>query len=334
MNPPFNELRRIIRFDIPPDRAGVSLLDFLVARFSYRDREAWTAELEAGRLSLNGVAARPDAGPLVAGDLLEYKAADVREPDVDMAIGVVFEDEDLLVIDKPANLPVHPSGRYFNHTLWAILKTRFGLAKPLLVNRLDRETSGLVVVAKNEAAAKGCRHQFAGRWVEKRYVALAEGAFPEAVEATGWMIADPGSGVRKKRRFVAVEPPAGDGPGEPAATRFRRLALHGPVSEVEAVLLTGRLHQIRATLQALGFPLVGDKLYGGDASIFLRFCRGELTAEDRRRLRMERQALHAAGLVFRHPRLGRVLTFEAPLPADMLALIRELEAASSAGSAG
>jgi 23S rRNA-/tRNA-specific pseudouridylate synthase len=190
-----------------------------------------------------------------------------------------------------------------------------------------------VLLARTPAAAKNLRAQFAGRTVEKRYLALVEGRFPDAVTAAGWLDADYGGEVLKQRRFTAAAPAPGaagaalcrppEGLAPPndeavwAATDFRRLSEHGPLSLVEARPHTGRLHQIRATLRSLGHPLVGDKMYGVDPGCYVRFCQGGLTDEDRARLRMDRQALHAAGLRFRHPRFGQPVSFDLPLPPDM-----------------
>ena len=320
-------LRREVRYQIPQDREGATLLEFLVLRFPYFDREGWTAAIVAGQVRVNEAPAEP-ARVLAYRDVVEYFASEHPEPAVILDARVVFDDADLLVLDKPGNLPCHPGGRHFNHTLWALLKERHGLESPIFINRLDRETSGLVVVARHERAAKDLRAQFAGREVEKRYFALVEGHFPAEAHAVGCMEEDTASPVRKKRRFrsLAGASPAEFGrASERADTRFRLLAVHGPVSAVEARPLTGRQHQIRATFEALGHPVVGDKLYGVDATIFLRFCEGAMTDADRARLRLDRQALHATSLRFRHPRTRQPLTLEAPLPADMADLIRRLD---------
>ena len=332
-------MRRLIRFVIPVERAGGVLLDFLVERFTYHTRDTWLARIAEGRMTVNGRCPAPEQ-VLAAGDELAYDADDIPEPPMDDRISLVYCDEDLAVVDKPGNLTCHPGGRYFNHTLWALLKTRHGIGDPTFVNRIDRETSGLVVVARTPAAARNLRAQFASRTVEKRYLALVEGIFPETCSAAGWIVADFSGEVLTKRRFVSVplpDVPSGrrDSPvGEPpepeaqwAVTDFRRVSVHGPVSLVEALPHTGRLHQIRVALQTLGFPLVGDKLYGVDPGFFLRFCNDELTPEDLRRMRTRRQALHAAGLRFRHPRTGMPMCFDLPLPEDMQACLGGLDGA-------
>ena len=315
-------MKRRIHQKIAPGQPSIGLLDFLSGRFTYYSRDQWFGHIEEGRVLVND-AAGTSGQMLVPGNEVEFIAQDSPEPPVSFDVGIIFEDYDVMVINKPPNLPAHPAGLYFNHTLWAWLKTHHCIESPLLVNRLDRETSGLLLVAKNAAAEAKCRAQFAQRRVVKRYVALVEGTFPELLQPRGWMIPDPESGVHKRRRFVSApsadSKPEGQYPSPPewAETDFRLLATANGVSEVEAVLRTGRLHQIRATLHSLGFPVVGDKLYGPDPHIFLRFCTDAMTDEDRRRLRMDRQALHAMELEFKHPVTGDWMRFEAPLPSDM-----------------
>ena len=311
-------MKRRIQVTLPAGHPAIQVLDLLSGRFTYHTREEWAELVSGERLKVNDVAAGADR-LLVAGDRLEFIADDIPEPPVSFDIGIVYDDYDVMVINKPANLPAHPAGRYFNNTLWAWLKTHRCIESPMLVNRLDRETSGLMLVAKNAQAEVSCRAQFAQRRVVKRYVVLVEGEFPAEMKARGGLLPDPGSGVFKKRRFVPE--PCDDPAAESAETDFRRLAVFNGISELEAELHTGRLHQIRATLCSLGFPVVGDKVYGPDPMMFVRFCTDALTADDRRRLRMERQALHARELEFRHPSTGELMHFEAPLPGDMAALL-------------
>jgi len=271
---------------------------------------------------LNGSMPDPQV-PLAAGDTLVYDAGDIPEPPVDDSFTVLADDAALMVVNKSGNVPCHPGGRYFNHTLWRLLKTRGGLDEPIFVNRLDRETSGVVLVAKSTEAAQKLSRQFAKHSVVKRYTVFVEGLFPERMDAAGWLMHDPDSVIRKKRRFVASAPgerPA-DAPAEWAETVFERVLFHNGFSVLTATPRTGRLHQIRATLYSLGFPVVGDKVYGLDETFFLRFCKDALTEADRQALRMRRQALHAAYLRFLHPLSGESTELVAPMPADMSALL-------------
>jgi 23S rRNA pseudouridine955/2504/2580 synthase/23S rRNA pseudouridine1911/1915/1917 synthase len=318
-------MKRRVRFQIPRDWAGQSLIEFLARRFPYHSNPDWAERITEGSVRVNGRVVPPDM-PLQFRDRVDYTARDVVEPPVSADVAVVYEDRDLMVINKPANLPCHPGGRYFQHTLWAWLKGRHGVAHPEFINRLDRETSGLVVVATGAAAARELRAQFCAQRVTKRYLAIVEGGFPERVIARGRLFTDVSAGGLKRRRFVRSGPD--DGPdaecaGEWADTEFHFVERAGPLSVVAAWPRTGRMHQIRATLHGLGFPVAGDKIYGVDPGIFVRFCRNEMTAEDRRRLRLERQALHAAELQFRHPRTRRELAFRLDLPADMAHLLKK-----------
>jgi len=309
---------------IQPHQAGQPLLDFVSQRFTYRSREEWQAELAAHRFLLNGAETLGDA-ILAPGDLLVYLMPALVEPPVDPNYTVLHEDDDLLVLDKPAPLPCHPGGRFFSHTLWALLKEHHNLADPRFINRLDRETSGLVLVAKNKAAARLCQEQFAQHRVEKIYQVLVEGVFPDTpptVEATGWLGVDPESAIRKKMRFYPKQ--HNTPPGAVASsTQFRRIwsANDTNLSLLEARPHTGRCHQIRATLLHLGFPVVGDKLYGVDEQLFLRFQEDRLSEADHALLRLPRQALHASSLRLSHPATGKELKFSAPLPLALQGLL-------------
>lgn len=312
---------RILRCEVAPAEDGLELAAFLAARFPYHGGEGWAALAEGGALLVNGSAAAPGLR-LKAGDEVRYVPPPRPEPPVDDAVSVLYEDADIMLVNKPGNLPAHPAGRYFNNTLWRLLKDRLGVPEPGIINRLDRETSGVVLVARHPRAAAVCRRQFDARAVVKVYTVFAEGAFPGPLRARGYMSPAAGSAVRKKMLFSPSASAAPE-PGREhrwADTEFVPLESRGGFTVLRAVPHTGRLHQIRATLLALGSPVVGDKVYGADEGIFLRFIGDALTAEDRARLRLPRQALHAAGLTFRHPADGREMTVTAPLPADMAAL--------------
>jgi len=294
----------------------LGILDYLSGRFTYRDATSWSEEIAAGRIIVNGVVATT-ATVLYCGDEMEYLPEARPEPEVDETVTVVYEDDDFLALCKSGNLPCHPAGIFFNRTLWAMLKEgRVNGIAPLeeihFVNRLDRETSGLVLVAKNKRSAKIAARAMARDEACKEYWVVVEGDFPEKLSAEGWLWQDERSIVKKKRWF-GTEKPDGAIDAETAATSFRCLRRGNGMSWLLAMLGTGRTHQIRATLCSLGYPVVGDKLYGVDDGMYLRFVKDALTEEDRRRLRIERQALHACHLRLPLPE-GRLLDLRADWP--------------------
>ena len=298
---------RVVKSIISANDAGKSLLELLTGRFSYHSGYEWRNIIDRGLITLNGVKAFPEA-ILTKGDILEYHVADIAEPEVDASYAVLYEDADILAVDKSGDLPCHPAGPFYRNTLWFILKKRYGEVFP--VNRLDRETSGIVLWAKNSSAASLLAAQLAS--MRKRYVALVHGKFTKEIDASGFLERDNASIVRKKRCFVYND----SGSGQRAETLLRPVWWNEKYSLVEALPRTGRLHQIRATLCSLGFPLVGDKLYGIDDTFYLKIKDDLFTAEERAALLLPRQALHAAGLEFKHPRSGDVIHLESPVPAE------------------
>ena len=307
--------RRVIRSSIDWSGVGLRLDDYLAARFTYRSADEWRERIARREILVNDLPAEPER-ILALHDRLEYFPGDLPEPEAELSYRIAYEDDELLIVDKPGNLCVHPSGPFFRHTLWHMLCSVYG--KIHLVNRLDRETSGLLIAAKNpKVAAKLGKPSWP---VRKEYLALVFGSFPEPVEAYGFLVRDTASPVRKKRRFVAGErPPAGAVEIESARTLLCPEKPGRKFSMVRAVPETGRLHQIRATLFSLGFPLLGDKLYGPDDSIYLKIRSNAITDEDRARLVLPRQALHSARLELRHPLSGETVVAESPLPADLSA---------------
>ena len=294
---------------------GKTLLELLARRFTYHTRDEWRVLVEEGRLRINGCPAMPRR-ELCAGDEVQFDIPDQEEPSVNTNYTIIFEDDSLLAVNKPPDLPCHPSGRYFRNTLWFMLKRCGPKLDRAFMNRLDRETSGVVLLAGPKAARSACRRQFEAGQVEKRYCVLVEGHIPDRITADGWIGPDDDSPIRKKQRFSTLARPG----SKRAKTAFRRICVGKEISIVEAVPVTGRLHQIRATLLSLGYPVVGDKMYGRDETVFLRFISGTMTQADEKLMRLGRQALHAASLGIRHPDTGENIVFEAPLPADMAAV--------------
>jgi len=299
-----------------PELEGVRLDHFLSARFTYQSRTGWQAIIRAGRIAVNGIRVRASRR-LHAGDVVTFDVQGIVEPEVDPAYSVVLERPDFLVVSKSGCLPVHPSGCYFRNTLLMLMKERYG--ELFVVNRLDRETSGLVVLAKTPETAGILSGLFASRRVEKVYLAAVFGAFPAGtVVKNGWLSSDPESTVRKKRRFTETDPGTED--AEPCSTEFTCLKTRNGYSLVECRPHTGRLHQIRATLRSCGFPLPGDKLYGPDDTIFLRFTEDAMTDADRAMLVLPTQALHAWRLRFAMPGADEAIRCESAPPDTMLEL--------------
>lgn len=287
---------------------GRNLIDFLLSRFTYQNREQWESHVRERRITLNGEETLPEA-VLRRGDEIGFLPPEREEPEVPRDWRLLLEDGDYLFFYKPGGLPVHPAGTYQKHTLWNFLEPAYGRLH--LVNRLDRETSGVVAAARTPKAAAAAARALGEPDREKTYRVLVEGKFPEFADAEGWLAPNELSPVRKERRFLTE---AREG-AERCRTRFTLLRESGGVSELRAELDTGRTHQIRATLKSLGFPVVGDKLYGPDPEIFLRFIGGGLTETDRERLRMNRQALHCERLSFRLEG-GQCLSATCPPPPD------------------
>ena len=310
-----NSDRRIAETVIEPDGNGVRLDFYLQKRFSYRSRTEWQKSIAAGEILLNGKPTKPSRR-LQTGEVISFQPNAVEEPAVDPTFEILEETPEYLAVSKSGNLPCHPAGVFFKHTLWYLLREQYG-EKIHIATRLDRETSGVVLVARTREAAVAFTRELMENRVGKHYLAVVHGEFPEEpVHASGWLSADPESKIRKKRRFT-YEPPGEN--AETAETDFRLIVRKDGLSTVEAFPATGRLHQIRATLCSLGFPMVGDKLYGLDDTFFTRFVADSLTDEDRRLLILPRQALHASSLEM--PYRGRALSFSAPLPADLKAVM-------------
>jgi len=304
---------------IRKSESGSRLLDWLSARFTYLSADEWRAMLAEGRVNVDGASAGPER-ILSDKEIVAFDPPPYEEPPVDSSYTVRMEDEDYLVVEKSGNIPSHPSGRFYKHSLWYLLRERYGEVH--IATRLDRETSGLVLACRSQAVASFATGQLARGEIAKEYLVLVHGRFPVSYEAKGYLIPDTISVIRKKRRYVEGESAARDKKAESCATCFELIDIidppttgpfHGEISFLRARPRTGRTHQIRATLFSLGFPLVGDKLYGLDEAFFVRHFEGGLNEEDLTRLMLPNQALHCSGLSFTS-RSGRKIGLESRPP--------------------
>lgn len=309
---------------VDPARDGLRLDRFLASRIARLSRTRVQEIVDAGRVRRagSGEVLRRSSQRVRAGETLVILRPAPREPPVVMDYAELARDEAILVISKPAGLPVHPSARYHRHTLTQLMRTRLGVGHGWeMAHRLDRETSGVMVFGRRGGSAVALKKSFVAREVAKVYWALARGELREAVRVEVPLGPAIGSKIRIKMGPVPVE----DG-GLPAATWVRPLAWGSfrgePITLVEARPETGRQHQIRVHLAEAGHPLLGDKLYGVEEERFLRIVEGGRALQElEEELGLSRHALHAASLSFPHPTRGERVEFSAPWPDDLAALL-------------
>ena len=315
-----------IRVIAPEDAAGQRADRFLADAIGTLSRTRVKGLIESGHATRNGTRIDQPAEPVQAGALYELAppppVAAVPLPEA-IGLTILYEDRDLLVIDKQAGLVVHPAPGNLDGTLVNALLAHCGNTlpgiggerRPGIVHRLDRDTTGVMVIAKSEQALATLSAAFAARDLDRAYLALAWGV-PDP--ATGEIDKPIGRDPRdRKRMAVALRG------GKAALTRYRvQRVAHAAVSLVEARLATGRTHQIRVHLSSIGHPVVGDPVY-------LRRIPGvsRSVPEPARRLLLDfpRQALHAALLGFKHPRTGAMLEFRTDPPADFKALLHAID---------
>jgi 23S rRNA pseudouridine1911/1915/1917 synthase len=301
--------------EVVPAALDGERLDRLVAMITGRSRSAAAALVADGAVQVGGSVVTAGKHRVAEGDEVDVEAgpepAAVVEPDADVAFTVVHEDDDLLVVDKPAGLVVHPGAGHVGGTLVHGLVARYpeiaavGEAdRPGIVHRLDRDTSGLLLVARTETARRRLVDMLAARDVERVYLALVAG-LPEA--DAGMVDAPVGRSTREPTRMAVSTK------GKDARTRYaveQRWARSG-VSLLRCRLETGRTHQIRVHLAAIGHPVIGDATYA---------------TGKRPTVLAPRLFLHATRLAFTHPVSGEALAFDSPLPADLAAVLEDLEA--------
>ncbi len=299
---------------------------FLMNRLEGATRNKLQQALEAGNILVNGEVVKPNY-KIRPGD--EIVVFDTRSPEMteiipeEMPLHIVFEDDALMIINKPAGMVVHPgcgnySGTLINGLAWYLQQQSGDLStlpRVGLVHRIDKDTTGVVVIAKTEAAMSHLAAQFKRHTVHRRYVALVWG---DVQDESGTIVAHVGRHQRFRKLFTAY--PEGEH-GKEAITHYRVLERFGYVTLVELQLETGRTHQIRVHMQSIGHPLFGDVTYGGD-----RIVKGTIFSKYKQFVEnlfalLPRQALHAKELGFVHPEHGEQMHFNSELPADMQAVI-------------
>jgi 23S rRNA pseudouridine1911/1915/1917 synthase len=316
-------------FRVPPEVAGQRVDVFIQSQLNRTSRTRAQAIVRASAYDGSGRKLGPNDRVRPEQQILLWRPPWDETP-VPLEVPVVYEDEHLMAVDKPALLPVHPTARYHKNTLIKVLQAeRPDAAFLSLGHRLDRETSGVMLVSKTRAADRALKKQLEARSnVEKTYTAIT------------WGVPDRGDGARSFRlersleldmdNAIRVKMKLSDAPTALyASTVFdvvevRRTGSGASYALVRCTLETGRQHQIRLHLASLGAPIVGDKLYGPDEGTFTRGADGELTPDDVARLELPRHALHAARLALPHPITGAPLVLEAPLPLDMAEFWRSL----------
>ena len=315
------------RVVVEPGDAGERLDRLLAARLAEMSRTRLKHLVEAGRVTMDGATIKDPSLRVKPGQtfVLSVPApvADRPEPQA-MALAIVYEDPHLLVLDKPAGLVVHPAPGNPDRTLVNALLAHCGdslagiggVRRPGIVHRLDKDTSGLMVVAKDELAQARLTADFAARRVNRAYQAVVWGVpQPREGEITGRI----GRSPRNRKKMAVLR----EG-GKPAVTRYKVLrAFRDVAALVECRLATGRTHQIRVHLTERGHPLIGDPTYGHPRSE-ARLRRLPPTQRDAVAA-FPRQALHAVLIGFRHPATGEYIQFTSDLPADLKALIAALE---------
>ncbi len=294
-------------YAVTSESSGIRLDHYLAEKLPHLSRSRLQALIKEGYILVQGRQSKPGEklreGERIDVEIPEAAPTEDAAPEA-IPLEILYEDDDLLVLNKPAGMVVHPAAGNPDGTLvnallhhCGALSSIGGEQRPGIVHRLDKETSGCMVTAKNDLAHQGLSRQFAGREVLKVYLALASGKF---AKPSGMVETEIGRHPVHRKKMAVVE----NGKGRASRTAYRVLRELGSggslASLVECTLHTGRTHQIRVHLKHLGHPLLGDALYG-------------------KRGNHPRQMLHAWKLGFTHPRTGKPMQFQAPIPDDFVA---------------
>ncbi len=320
------------RFSITIDKGQEPLrIDkFLMQRLEGATRNKLQQSINLGMVTVNGKDVKPNYKVKPGDSVIIFSDMSPEETDIvpeKLNLDIAYEDADLIIINKPAGMVVHPgsgnySGTLLNGISWYLQQQTPGISEDALprfgmVHRIDKNTSGLLVLAKTDKAMRHLAKQFFDHTISRKYVALVWG---DVAEDEGTIIAHVGRHQRFRKLFEAY--PEGDH-GKEAITHYRVLERFGYVTLVECILETGRTHQIRVHMKHIGHPLFNDDFYGGD-----KIVKGTVYSKYKQFVDncfdiCKRQALHAKTLGFVHPATGQNVLFETPMPPDMATLIEK-----------
>ncbi len=326
------ETEPVGQWQVGQDSAGERLDSFLARICPKYSRVQLRRAVSEGRVTVNGHGAKPAfrliPGQTVRlGSIAEAPTGSIPEP---IPLQVLFEDEWIAVVDKPPGMVVHPARGHWSGTLTAALAYHFehlssvgGATRPGIVHRLDRDTSGLILVAKTDAAHLALADQFGSRTIEKEYWGLVS-PVPDRDRDRIEAPIGPHPHHREKMAVRHDHPEA-----RQATTFFEVERRYRGVAALKIAPKTGRTHQIRVHLASLGFPILADRLYSGRSALTVGDLSGDRAQTEPL---LERQALHARRLVLQHPRDGARIEFESPLPEDLQRTVAALEQYRAAGS--
>lgn len=302
----------VLSFLVPREQAGLRLDRFLQVCIPRLSRTKATWIVRKCGYHASGQKRMP-SDRVRAGETVIIVRPPMNEPETPDSFDVIFEDEALVVVDKPSGLAMHPTATYHKKTLAYMLRTRYGEPSPQLAHRLDRETSGIVVCGRTLESERVLKRLFEDRAVDKTYLAIVRGVMKDDEGVIDLSMAPAAEGLHIMMEVVEE--------GLPARTTYRVLARTETASVVELFPETGRQHQLRVHLAAIGHPIIGCKLYGPEGfAPFEEYIETGMTDALALRLGHPRHALHAAALTMPHPTTGEPITFRTGLPPDLAAL--------------
>lgn len=316
-------MNEINQFEVEPEAGGTRVDAYLAGKLPEISRARIQSLISDGHIR-EAKGALKSSYRVIAGDVIIVILPDAKPAEMlgeDIALDILHEDKDLVVLNKAAGLVVHPGAGHFDGTLVNALLHRYpdmqvgDVKRPGLVHRLDKDTSGVMVCARNDATFLSLANQFKSREVTKIYRAFCYGKFK--TEKFELITGHTRHQTDRKRFTTKINPPKEEGTGNRLAhSRFEVLLTAGGLSELKVELLTGRTHQIRAHLADLNHPLVLDSLYGAHSRAKLL----PATVVREAVLALERHGLHAESIKFKHPKTGKMVSFIAKLPSDLQAV--------------